>query len=183
MKGYPNTYALSKLFAEDLVQSYRDKFPSVITRPSVVTPAWQEPYPGYVESKRNGLPGWLLTRGRGALRTLYGDPENTMEIMPVDIANNAILALACKRFHMEGNEVLYCNLTNSKLQDWTMKKYFDYEMEMVKQYPLDLQLWWPYCPLTKYRLYYDYRRLFYHYFPALVGDLACRIKGEKPVYA
>lgn len=179
MKGYPNTYALSKILAEDIVYSYRDKFPVVITRPSIVISAWQEPFPGYVESKKNGLAGILLSRGRGVLRTIYSDPKKILEFIPVDLANNAILALTCKRTLMEGNDVLFCNLTNSNLQSWTFQQFFDYEMEVVKEYPLDLLLWWPYCPLTKNRIYYEYRRFCYHYFPALVGDIFCRLTGEK----
>lgn len=181
MKGYPNTYALSKLLAENLAESFKDKFPIVITRPSIVTSAWQEPYPGWIESKKNGLAGILLSRGRGALRTLFSDPKAMMELIPVDIANNAILALTCKRTLMKGNDILYCNLTTKNLQTWTLKEYFDYELEVVKKYPLDLLLWYPYCPVTKNRLYFEYRRLCYHYFPALVADISCLLVGEKPL--
>lgn len=181
MRGYPNTYALSKIIAEDLVYSYRNKFPILITRPSIVTPAWQEPYPGYVESKKNGLSGILLSRGRGVLRTLLTDGKQIFEVIPVDIANNAILAFTCKKAIIGGNDVMYANLTNSKMQTWTWQQYFDYEMEVVKEYPLDLLLWWPYCPLTTNRFYYEYRRICYHYLPGLMGDLGCRIVGEKPM--
>lgn len=179
MRGYPNTYALSKILAEDLVHSFKDKIPIVITRPSIVIAAYNEPFPGYVESKKNGLAGILLSRGRGVLRTLYSDPNTILEVIPVDIANNAILALVCKRALMKGNEVLYCNLTNSGLQSWTMKRYFDFEMQLCKEYPLDLLVWYPYCPLTASRFYYEYRRLFYHYIPAYWGDFWCKMAGEK----
>lgn len=181
MKGYPNTYALSKLLAENLLESFKDKFPIVITRPSIVTSAWQEPYSGWIESKKSGLAGILLSRGRGALRTIFSDPKAILEIIPVDIANNAILALTCKRTLMKGNDILFCNLTTKSIQKWTLEKYFDYEMEVVKKYPLDLLLWYPYCPVTKNRLYFEYRRLFYHYFPALVGDIFCFLFREKPL--
>ena len=46
MENYPNTYALSKAYAEDVVYSYRKKFPVVISRPSIVISAWKQPYPG-----------------------------------------------------------------------------------------------------------------------------------------
>lgn len=181
MQGYPNTYALSKIMAEDLVYSFRDKFPIIITRPSIVIPAWQEPFPGYVETKKNGLAGILLARGRGLLRTLFTDGRQIVEIIPVDIANNAILALTCKKALAGDNEVLYANLTNSQLQKWTWQQYFDYEIAVVNEYPLDLLLWWPYCPLTTNKLYYEYRRFCFHYFPAFVGDAFCRLAGEKPL--
>ena len=179
MKGYPNTYALSKILAEDLIHSYKDKIPAIISRPSIVISAWQEPQPGWIESKKNGLCGIILSRGRGILRTINADPNKLLEVIPVDVANNAILALTCKRAYMGGSEILYCNLTTANLQPWTLQQYFDYEMEIFKQYPLDLLLWWPYCPVTNNKLYYEFRRFCYHYFPSFVGDIACRIKGEK----
>lgn len=181
MKGYPNTYALSKILAEDLVHSFREKLPIVITRPSIVTSAWKEPYPGYVDGKKSGFAGILLTRGRGVLRTLYSDPEQNIEIIPADIANNAILALTCKRALIGGKDVLFCNLTNSHLQKTKLKDYFKWEMDVVREYPLDLTIWWPYCPLTKNKLYYEYRRYFYHKFPAYFGDFWIRLAGEKPL--
>lgn len=181
MKGYPNTYALSKILAEDLVHSFKDKLPIVITRPSIVASAWNEPFPGYVDGKKSGLAGILLTRGRGILRTLYSDPNNPLEIIPVDIANNVILALTCKRALMGGTDVLFSNLTNSNLIKWKLKEFFDYEMEVVREYPLDLTIWWPYCPLTRNKFYYEYRRFFYHKIPAHFGDFWIRVVGEKPL--
>lgn len=181
MKGYPNTYALSKILAEDLVHSFKDRLPIVITRPSIVTSAWKEPYPGYVDGKKSGLAGILLTRGRGVLRTLYSDPDHPLEIIPADIANNAILALTCQRALMTGNDVLCCNLTNSSIQKCTLQQYFDYEMDVVREFPLDLTVWWPYCPLTKNKFYYEYRRYFYHKIPAHFGDFWIRLAGEKPL--
>lgn len=180
MTGYPNTYALSKLLAEDLAHSFRHKFPIIITRPSIVSPAWQEPYPGYVESKRNGLTGLLMTRGRGVLRTILSDPDLNFEYIPVDIANNAIMALTCQRALKTGHEIQYNNLTNSGLQKWTIGQFYDFEIEMCRKFPLDLLLWYPYCPVTKSRFYYEIRRIMYHYFPALVADISCIIFARKP---
>jgi alcohol-forming fatty acyl-CoA reductase len=44
-----NTYTLSKALAEDVVYSYREKFPIVIIRPSFVWGAMKEPLEGFVE--------------------------------------------------------------------------------------------------------------------------------------
>jgi len=181
MKGYPNTYALSKILAEDLVHSFKDKFRAVISRPSIVISAWQEPYTGWVESKKSGLVGILLARGRGVIRVIHCKPNSNLEVIPVDICNNAILALTCKRALMEdGNEVLYANLTNSDIQKMTLREYFDYEMKLIKEFPLDLQLWWPYCVLTDNFYYYQFRRFCYHYVPAVFGDFWSILFGQKP---
>lgn len=44
----PNTYSFSKALSEDLVHSYKDKIPIVITRPTIVTAAWKEPFEGKI---------------------------------------------------------------------------------------------------------------------------------------
>lgn len=46
LQGMPNTYAFTKGLSEDLVHSYKDKFPIVIARPTIVTAAWKEPFEG-----------------------------------------------------------------------------------------------------------------------------------------
>ncbi|CRK92411.1 CLUMA_CG005971, isoform A [Clunio marinus] len=179
MKGYPNTYALSKIFAEDLAHSFRDRIKIVITRPSIVTSAWKEPYPGWVESHKSGLTGCLMAFGRGVLRTVYADPNKMIELIPVDLADNAIIALTCKRALMEGNDILYANINTIGLQSWTMKKYFEYELKLSRKFPLDLMVWYPYLVVTKNWFYYQFRRVCYHYVPAYFGDFFCRLAGEK----
>lgn len=51
----PNTYAFTKGLSEDLVHSYKDKFPIVIARPTIVTAAWKEPFEGnnFILNHRN----------------------------------------------------------------------------------------------------------------------------------
>lgn len=83
LKGLPNTYAYTKALTEDLVNSYSGQIPLVITRPSIgksiysydnktfhtfflslVTAAWKEPYPGWVEGM-NGPTGLIIGAARG----------------------------------------------------------------------------------------------------------------------
>ncbi|KAF9896143.1 hypothetical protein BX616_008055, partial [Lobosporangium transversale] len=51
LKAYPNTYTFAKSLAEHLIKSrYRDMaLPIVIVRPAIVTAAYKEPVPGWVE--------------------------------------------------------------------------------------------------------------------------------------
>lgn len=47
---HPNTYTLTKHMAEQIVNDYKDKLPISIVRPSIVTAALNEPYPGWIDN-------------------------------------------------------------------------------------------------------------------------------------
>jgi alcohol-forming fatty acyl-CoA reductase len=49
-KKHPNTYTLTKHMAEQIVNDYKDKLPISIVRPSIVTAAFSEPYPGWIDN-------------------------------------------------------------------------------------------------------------------------------------
>lgn len=179
MKGYPNTYALSKLLAEELIHSYRHKIKFVITRPAVVISAWQEPYKGYVDNKKNGCIQPMMGVACGALRTIYSDPNKLLEFIPVDIATHAIIALTCKRGLTKGDDILYVNILDSYTYPVTYKQFFELSLEVFRTYPMRNQLWWPYCIVTKNRLYYNFRRFCYQILPSLFGDICTFFFGRK----
>ena len=47
--GHPNTYTFTKCCAEGLINEFRAEvdIPTSVVRPSIITPAWREPYPGW----------------------------------------------------------------------------------------------------------------------------------------
>lgn len=49
-KRHPNTYTLTKHMAEQIVLDYYDILPISIVRPSIVTAALNEPYPGWIDN-------------------------------------------------------------------------------------------------------------------------------------
>lgn len=90
LKGLPNTYAYTKALTEDLVSSYDNRIPIVITRPSIgklvfefsfsvheynlqfyvtVTASWKEPFPGWIEGL-NGPTGLMIGAARGKFISL-----------------------------------------------------------------------------------------------------------------
>lgn len=100
---HPNTYTFSKRLAETLVNDEYKNLPIVMVRPSIVTPALQEPLYGWVDSL-NGIVGVSAAAGKGVLRCMMIDVENTVEAIPVDLACNGMLliiknlTLQAKRF-------------------------------------------------------------------------------------
>ena len=49
-KRHPNTYTLTKHFAEQIVFDYHGKLPICIVRPSIVVAALSEPLPGWIDN-------------------------------------------------------------------------------------------------------------------------------------
>lgn len=180
MEYYPNTYALSKTYAEDLVYSYRKKFPVVISRPSVLISAWKQPYSGWIEGYKNGMVGCTIARARGPMRTMLVRGDLPIEIMPVDLTCNAIIAMTYHRTLMKNDDVFICNLTNSNTIPWNMDKFFDYTSALCLKYPFDKILFYPNCPLTNNTHLNRVRKIFYHYIPAVIADTFLLILGQKP---
>jgi alcohol-forming fatty acyl-CoA reductase len=90
----PNTYTYTKRLAEILVRDEYNKgsLPVCIVRPSIVSPSWVEPVPGWVDSL-NGPPGILMAGGKGALRCLMLDVNSHFEAIPCDAAINGLITI------------------------------------------------------------------------------------------
>lgn len=54
----PNTYTFTKALAENLLVDEAGGLPVAIVRPSIVTAAWKEPFPGWIDNV-NGPTGLL----------------------------------------------------------------------------------------------------------------------------
>lgn len=81
--------------AEQVVNMFYTKrgLPIVIVRPSIVTAASCEPFPGWVDSF-NGLTGFVAEICRGAIKHQLADKNKLVDLIPVDLACNMIIAAA-----------------------------------------------------------------------------------------
>ncbi|HVL80037.1 MAG TPA: HAD-IB family hydrolase [Actinomycetota bacterium] len=90
--GWPDAYAFTKALTE-LAISERDlPFPVTVLRPSIIESALREPFPGWIRGFRMAEPIFLMY-GRGALTEFPGIPDAIVDVVPVDIVVNAILAV------------------------------------------------------------------------------------------
>jgi fatty acyl-CoA reductase len=112
IERFPNSYTLSKSIAEDLVNTYREKIPIAIARPSIVLSSLSEPYPGWIEGI-NGPTGLMLAIGKGVFRSLYCETSAMVEAIPVDMAANAVITLAWKVATLKNKELYICNLSTA----------------------------------------------------------------------
>lgn len=59
----------------------------------LVTPAWEEPLPGWVDSL-NGPVGLIVGAGKGVIRSMHCNGNYHAEVVAVDYAINALVAIA-----------------------------------------------------------------------------------------
>ena len=91
--GWPDVYTFTKALTEMALDDLAGDNPLAIVRPSIVESALQRPFPGWIEGFRMAEPV-ILAYGRGALPDFPGIPEGALDVIPVDLVVNAILAVA-----------------------------------------------------------------------------------------
>ena len=90
--GWPDVYTLTKALSERAVEEVAGDLPLSIVRPSIIESAYRHPFPGWIEGFKMAEPV-ILAYGRGAIPEFPGIPEGIMDIIPVDMVINAMLAI------------------------------------------------------------------------------------------
>jgi len=93
--GWPDLYTFTKAMGERAVEELAAEagLPLSIVRPSIIESALEHPYPGWIEGFKMAEP-IILAYGRGAIPEFPGIPEGIVDIIPVDLVVNAMLAIA-----------------------------------------------------------------------------------------
>jgi alcohol-forming fatty acyl-CoA reductase len=91
--GWPDVYTFTKALGERAAEEKAADLPLSIVRPAIVESAYRHPYPGWIDGFKMAEP-LILAYGRGALPEFPGLPDGVIDIIPVDIVVNAILAVA-----------------------------------------------------------------------------------------
>lgn len=93
--GWPDVYTMTKALGErageELAATHG--LPLSIVRPSIVESALAHPHPGWIEGFKMAEP-LILAYGRGDLPEFPGVPEAVVDIIPVDLVANAVVAAA-----------------------------------------------------------------------------------------
>ncbi|CAH0716054.1 unnamed protein product, partial [Brenthis ino] len=177
---HPNCYTFSKRLAESVVENEFKNLPVVIVRPSIVCPAYMEPVSGWVDSL-NGPVGLMLGAGKGVIRTMLCDGNLIAQVIPVDTAINAIIAIGMiegsKTEKSETIPIYNVNVGHQKPTSWgdVLKVAKDYG----RKYPLAWPLWYPNGDITTNVVLHEFRRIFYHLVPAYTIDFILFLLGQK----
>lgn len=104
-RGWNDTYTYTKALGEQMVLRARGGKATVILRPSVIESSLSEPSPGWLDGLRMADP-LIVAIGKGRLRSLPLDPGVALDLVPVDMVVNALLA-SLPRTAAEGGVRIY----------------------------------------------------------------------------
>ena len=90
--GWNDSYTLTKAMGEQMIVKSRGDLPTAIVRPSIVESSLEDPEPGWVEDLKVADP-LIVHYGKGRLTNFPIDPEIVLDIIPVDMLNNAVTAV------------------------------------------------------------------------------------------
>lgn len=91
--GWPDAYAFTKALGEQALTDTKGAVPVSIVRPSIIESALAEPNPGWIRGFRMAEPV-IISYARGLLKQFPGNPEGTIDVIPVDLVVAAIIAVA-----------------------------------------------------------------------------------------
>lgn len=89
---FPNTYTMTKHFAEKIVNAEADILPTGIYRPPIIVNCYQD-HPGYVENL-NGPAAMAVAVDKGYLRFFPIDKSKDSNGIPADYCINAMIVMA-----------------------------------------------------------------------------------------
>ena len=93
--GWPDVYTFTKALSEMALLEFAADAPLTIVRPSIIESALEHPFPGWIEGFRMAEPV-ILGFGRGSLPDFPGSPDTVVDVIPVDLVVNAVLAAAAQ---------------------------------------------------------------------------------------
>ncbi|KAJ0180625.1 hypothetical protein K1T71_004029 [Dendrolimus kikuchii] len=177
---HPNSYTYSKRLAEAVVRENYPLLPATIVRPSIVTPAYKEPIPGWVDNL-NGPIGLMIGAGKGVIRSMHCIGHYHAEVIPIDIAINSIIVIAFKIGNMTERppEIPVFNLSTGDDRNTTWKEIIDIGKQTVRKYPFESPLWHPDGNIRHNKTIHQLCVFFYHILPAYFIDFLLFIFRQK----
>ena len=131
--GWPDVYTLTKALGERVAEeAARDGIPVSIVRPSIVESALGHPYPGWIEGFKMAEP-IILAYGRGNIPEFPGIPEGIVDLIPVDLVVNAMLAIAATRPEPEPRYYHVCSGSRNPLR---YRELFEHVRSYFRAHPL-----------------------------------------------
>jgi alcohol-forming fatty acyl-CoA reductase len=176
---HPNTYTLSKALAEDVVNHYKDAFPTVIIRPSQVWSSSKEPFEGFVEGMNSGI-GIICGAMTGFIRSMYACDKAIIKFSPADFVINATIVSAWRRTTEPEGQLMVYNCTDAETNplEWReasklVQPYF------LKNAPYEKLVWYPNLNFTSSYIWHMTSLFLFQLLPAIFFDFILILSGRK----
>ncbi|XP_070505179.1 putative fatty acyl-CoA reductase CG5065 [Chironomus tepperi] len=178
-----STYTFTKTLAENLIK--REKhLPVIIIKPSLVGASLSEPHIGWIDSFA-GVSRYIYFIAKGVYRvTVLPNKATIIDLVPVDFTSNFTIAAPWKReMDIRSNSLvpspyIYFNTTGST-NPILWKDYFQFSVDLGRQFPPSKAFWYPQVRLRKSENSYNMDVALTHLFPAYLIDLAAKLTGQK----
>ncbi|MGH2819293.1 MAG: SDR family oxidoreductase, partial [Actinomycetota bacterium] len=131
--GWPDVYTFSKALGERAAEGLREDIALSIVRPSIVESAYGHPYPGWIHGMKMAEP-IILAFGRGVITEFPGIPDGVVDIIPVDLVVNAMLAVAASP--PSPSSVGYFHVSSGCRNPLTYRLLYELVREHFEEHPL-----------------------------------------------
>jgi len=175
----PNTYAYTKGLTEYLLQQECGSIPLAIVRPSIVTAAYKEPMPGWIDNL-NGPTGFIAGVSKGFLRALRFNAQLVGDIIPVEYPINLMIAAAWYTATHRPNNIIIYNSTTGHHNPMTWGRFKARGYECILKNPSSDAMWYPSTTVHLNPTLHKLDAFFYHTIPAYLFDLMSRLAGKRP---
>ncbi|XP_021936245.1 fatty acyl-CoA reductase wat-like [Zootermopsis nevadensis] len=183
--AWPNTYTYTKAIAEDIVRTVGKDLPVGVFRPSIVYCTRRETLPGWTDNLY-GPTGIVVGVVLGWIRTIYSNGKLVGDIVPCDMAVNALVTSAWhiheQRSRSGTGAIPVYNYVSSCENPITWGDFINKNIKHSWQVPFDNAVWMVNLTLIHVHVLYKLYALLIHLLPALVGDTALLAIGQKPRY-
>jgi len=178
----PNTYTFTKSLAENILETEGVGLPISIIRPSIVAASWREPFPGWVDNF-NAATGVLAGAGKGILRTAFIKRSCVADMVPVDVCINLMCVLAWKTavsYSPTSKTIPIYNCTSGAVNTLTWGTVETEGLKILHKNPYEGVLWYPGGSFKENYYMNRFFQLLFHYGPAQIVDIICRLIGKRP---
>ncbi|XP_026286499.1 fatty acyl-CoA reductase 1-like isoform X2 [Frankliniella occidentalis] len=187
---HPNSYTFTKALAEKLIDDVASELPVVLVRPSIVTPTFRDPFPGWVDNLY-GLGGVWAAGWKGLIRVTPGDGI-VFDTVPADVVTKTTILASWARGRgisirplpdgaaPKGVEVVNATVGNEigcshRDMTWGLT-----EAGLANDLVFPGMIRDPKYQVVSNPIAYELLKFYHHILYGLVLDTAARITGRKP---
>ena len=135
--GFNDTYTLTKAMGEELAMRHRESVPTLVLRPSIIESALESPMPGWLDGMRMVDP-LIVAYGRNLLPDFPGRADSILDIVPVDMVVNSLLAAIPST--QESNGPLVYHIASGMQNPLTLQGFADLVRDYYRrEYPTVVQ--------------------------------------------
>lgn len=130
--GWTDVYTYTKALGERVAEESCASAPLTVLRPTIIESAVQRPYPGWLDGFKVTDP-IIVAYAQGRLPAFPGSAELVLDVVPVDVVVNAVLAAA--RRPPEPGQARYVQVGTSLANPLTLGELRDHVLGYFRDHP------------------------------------------------